>query len=443
MCYFNNRLIVLFVVTMYLLSCSRGNINIAGEENLINEKKLGAEIINVRINGDEAALYSDFFTDIKYVELETSPESVISRVTKLQIANNGDYIIFDRVSGAVLRFNSKGNFLNHIGYRGSGANEYIRPTQIEYDPYHNQVIIYDNGKKRFMLYNMEGELQNTISTPWIAATFGLVDANHLIVFMNNDEDLTKKFKGYNYKILDFDGNIIKEFGEFGKESLGFSPACENTFHRQNGKLLCNPPYSSLITEINIDSISSRFYISFGNDRIPKEWLKGSHRDLDDKIHKYENIVFGTDFFEDKDYIIMNLVRNSIVSLCIQSKKDTNEKYIGFVTINDIFGLVSSTDVKEVHNGKVYMCIEREEFERKKHTIEYYPENINIADKMSEDIKNTPMTLIMKAFGKKNPLNNIANKLKDCKIVITNNDKQLINHLSEDGNPVIQVCTLKR
>lgn len=432
------KILFLIISSMIIIACSDKDKFLSYDEELLNTD---AKEINLkRLALDDALIYSDIFSNVRYVPLETKEDVLISRITKLQVANNGDFLIFDDISGSILRFNSNGKFLNHIGYRGSGNNEYIYPTDMLYDKYENQVIVFDNGKHDLMYFSLNGKLLKKTKLPWVISVFGIIDNNRLAVYMNYDEDLSNKEKGYNFRIIDFDGNVIKEFAPFTKEQVGFSTECRSTFSYYKDELLCMKPFSSLVFTLTQDSIIPKYNLSFGEDRVPKEWL-GTDK-FYENLRKYENIVFCSKFFESNNYIIMNLVRNKVLSLCVVRKDKMDKTYVGNVTINDLYGFVGGVSVCEVSNNNIYFSVDPSSFDAYRDIINKYPLNTNIANELAQEASNTALDVISSIFGQKNPLENYVKQMTNCSIKISKQDKELIEQIGENDNPVIQVCTLK-
>lgn len=432
-----NAFMIIFALIV-IVSCSNGETYLSYDEEILNSN---AKEINMKdIPLDDALIYSNIFSDVEYVPFETNDDALISKITKLQVAKNGDFIILDDVNGSILRFNSKGKFLNHIGYRGSGSNEYVLPTDMLYDKFGNQVIIFDNGKHELMYFSLNGKLHKKIKLPWVFSVFGLIDNNHLAVYMNYDDDLSHKDKGYNFRIIDFDGHVIKEFAPFTKEQVGFSTECRNTFSSTENELLCMKPFSSLIFTLKQDSIIPKYNLVFGKDRVPEKWLGTDN--FYEKLHKYENLVFCSKFYESNKYIIMNLVKNKVVSLFVAKKGNMDQIYVGNAAVNDIYGFVGEVSVCDVSNNKIYFSVDPSSFDNYKDIINKYPMNVNIANELSKTMSNTAIDVIANIFGQNNPLKNYTKALNKCSIKIREADKKLIENINENDNIVIQVCTLK-
>lgn len=60
--------------------------------------------------------FSNLFSEVRYVPLEETRNSIVGTVSKMEITKEGDIIVFDSKAGGVFRFASDGKFLNNIGF---------------------------------------------------------------------------------------------------------------------------------------------------------------------------------------------------------------------------------------------------------------------------------------------------------------------------------------
>lgn len=105
---------------------------------------------------------SDFIESIEYIPLETKNECLI-----------GDGMTFDfdethiivKFNGAesVLLFDRKGHFLNSVGRRGGGPEEYQSINNVFLDSWNNSIIVESVGKALY--YNKNGEYLRSTSLP--------------------------------------------------------------------------------------------------------------------------------------------------------------------------------------------------------------------------------------------------------------------------------------
>ena len=101
---------------------------------------------------DEAILYSQLFSAVEYIPLETTDESLLAEISRLDILDDGRILVFDGNKESVCLFGKDGEFLWKIGDRGNAYNEYSSIKDATYDRYNNQVIILDAVTNRLLFY---------------------------------------------------------------------------------------------------------------------------------------------------------------------------------------------------------------------------------------------------------------------------------------------------
>ena len=100
--------------------------------------------------------------EVAYVELETTPQSMIGRIQDLEFDKDDIVINPSPNAETLLRFNRHtGKFINTIGHNGRGP--------IEWDHIRSMVLhekeIYILTTHKILVYNIDGEFQRRIDTP--------------------------------------------------------------------------------------------------------------------------------------------------------------------------------------------------------------------------------------------------------------------------------------
>lgn len=102
---------------------------------------------------------SEISSNIDVVPLETKDESLISSIADMIITNTD--ILIEDVRNGVLRFSRNGDFINKIGKKGNGPDEYIMLEQIEYDEINREVYFFTG--RGIKVYSLEGHYKRIIS----------------------------------------------------------------------------------------------------------------------------------------------------------------------------------------------------------------------------------------------------------------------------------------
>ena len=139
---------VLWIILLLPQSCKEmsNNINIPHIEIVWN-------------NDEELPNIKDYF-DIDTIKLETSSDCLIGNTTRIQIVNKR-IIVYDSRGSQLLVFSSEGDFINRIGGKGQGPQEYtgIHDFFIKNDRVH----IYDFNQKKILEYSLDGNYLSSTS----------------------------------------------------------------------------------------------------------------------------------------------------------------------------------------------------------------------------------------------------------------------------------------
>lgn len=383
--------------------------------------------------------FSNLFSEVRYVVLEETQNSIVGEITKMEITKNGDFIVFDMQSGSVFRFAYDGKFLNNIGFRGAGENEYVLPWDIAYDPYSDKVLVWDNGKSAILAYGMDGKIESKIQLPWIIDKLGVIDQENLICYMNHGESVSEGDKGTNYKLIKRDGTVVKEFGVYGSEMNDFRPASMG-FCTQLEKCLHLPPFSSTLYAVEGDSLNAVATFDLQENAIPKEWIRGSHRDLRTKLKDHPNLIEISSVYETSQYYLLNMTRNHVHWLGIVDKSDHSLKSVCTHVINDMFGMVGNTNLIYAYDDKVCFEIEPSSFENERLFLNSIPAGCSIKDAILKE-KDAIYENTASMFGADAAVAHV-DSLKSANFKLSPGERELISEMSQKSNPIIQVCKLK-
>lgn len=381
----------------------------------------GGAAQNISITLDKESkgiLYSDLYAKVDYVQLEMTEQSLVGDVSKLEIADNGDIILLDNTRGSVIRFNASGKYVCHIGSRGNGHGEYITASDIAYDRYNNYVIVLDKSSCKLVTYDLDGRLVYSTQLGYMPSCITVLDEEHLCLYMNHYEDLSKRLVGNNFKIINRKGNLISEFMEFDATMTAFHPACDNVFFYMDSRNCFKQPFSSLIYSMDnvkdgMPNITPELYIDFDDKKIPQEWYRGAFREMLDKLQE-GGIMYLSSIYKVKDRLILNIARNRAICMYILNIQDRSLDKFGFYAHNDMFGFVSSISLSTIKDKKCYFIINPSEFD-------FYKENI--------DKEGSEFYTVDKNF-------------KPIVYVPSKSERNLLNSIHDGDNPIIQICTLK-
>jgi len=104
--------------------------------------------------------FEDVFRRVDEVQLSTSPDYLVGRITDIVVTNQGNFIISDVIANSVWVFDKQGKFVKQIGKRGSGPGEYKGPHSLALDKDEN-LYVEDRRNRRINSYDRYGEYKSS------------------------------------------------------------------------------------------------------------------------------------------------------------------------------------------------------------------------------------------------------------------------------------------
>lgn len=383
--------------------------------------------------------YSDVYDSIKMVKLESHPDAIIGRVSKVELLKNGKFLIFDNAQAGIFVFDSEGHFLNTVGCKGNGDKEYITPEVVVYDNFNDEVVVWDHNKKNLMFYRVDGSYLRKTELPWYIGTFYILDADHIALFMNNADE-TDDEKGFNIRIINRDGELVFAGMPYDKQLSDLNPACKSSFSFCEGRLFCNPPYSSVVYEIKTDSVIPCYSLDFGENAIPVEWYGTvSNREMTEKLDQHPDLVFCSAFYETSDYYLMNVVKRRLINLYLSPKNHTGKRLCATSLFNDMYGLVGASQIQDVKGNQVVSVLYADQFEPYKEILDRISGNESIAKVIVDELYGETL---LSFFRKDDKLERIRKHILSVPLQVSREEKDFIMSVGRDDNPILQVGVLK-
>lgn len=99
---------------------------------------------------------SDLFSDIKYVKLETTSESLIQYINRV-LDLDGNLLVVDRDNQSLLLFGKDGRFIKKIAGQGKGPGEYLRMYDAAVDKEGKRLFVLDAYAQSILIYDFGGK----------------------------------------------------------------------------------------------------------------------------------------------------------------------------------------------------------------------------------------------------------------------------------------------
>ena len=439
----NRNIFVVSLALVALSSCRQvtGNFDRLGiSDHYQSDKSSKINLSDLKVGS--VALYSDFFSSVKYVPLEATPNSLIGEISKLMVSKDGDYIVFSDRDKTVLRFSSEGKFLNNIGHVGHGSNEYVWPSCVAYDEFRNQVIVFDGARCDLMFYTVEGELLNKIRMPKSISSFDVVDESHLALFLNHRGEYPHVDGLYNYVIVDREGKVSGYHAPYDEDRIGFGMMAD-VFSRSDGHTYCMVGETPIINEITADSLATRYFVDYGEHSFPEELFEKTHEEFEDfSFNKPKDIARSFRFFKTGRYMFLSFAWNGDRSHLMIAKEWALQRPTYMCRFdNDMCGLVGSLSLLYASRGNAFFLLQPTECENFVNQTEV---NQDLMPQLVTGNKECAKAVESQDEELSKILWNLSERYakRGGSLIFTPEEKAEMLRLSKNNNPIIQVCTLK-
>lgn len=275
---------------------------------------------------------SEIFNKIEYIQLESKNGNLIGGIHSLQVINDTFFI---NDGNHVYLFDKKGNFLNKIGKKGKGPNEYLTLKNFKINPINKTIDIIDINGKKILTYNFNNSHVDNWDIDMYAYDFIKTSSDYLFYCGYEQNEKSK-----------FALNIIKEGKSLIKEK--HFPINKNMawyyylmqdryFYTFNDSIfLFRDPFDTIYTYQNERIIPSRV-LDFGKYKLPTKFIEKKHDNIfsfSDKADDYSYVHHVNHFIENSSLIYFTF-RFKGQKYQVFHKKLNNKTYVAHSIIHDI------------------------------------------------------------------------------------------------------------
>lgn len=257
-----SKLLGVIVTIIILISCGSKTKNEGSSE------KDSLLTINIDVKDIKPFNYDSLFSSVSYVALETKEESFIGNIKTFIVADSC-YIIFDNKRQAILRFDSKGHFINQIGKRGSGPDEYTKFNEIFYNDSTHLIYAHERYLNKILVYDLEGNLiKSTPKSKYLFSSFAKAKDGFWVYSCMKDN---MNSEGYNLMLLDEDLQVQK--AAYFPQAAFVNAVFASTFTcDETGTPYFFYPTSNTIYKLMDDTPIPFCKVNFGDKTMPYEQI---------------------------------------------------------------------------------------------------------------------------------------------------------------------------
>ena len=345
----NYSFIIFSLIALVSISCKHEIENYSYQRLSIHPD----ESINVELK--------DLFDIENITPLETNDSVLINAIYNILYEERHFYIL-DRKAASVFIYKDNGEIENVIHSIGNGPEEYNELTGVNFDPFHQQLHLFDNVKKKEYIYSDLGEFIRVDSIPFKIDQKIFLNHTHYVIarspmdinggFRVNFYDtngLTAQYCYFKY----VNGATINDW------SFPILPIKENIYNHIS--------FNDTIYRFNAERLKGGYIVDFGKFAIPKEIKECS---LDNRLFKFVDYLQAQNykvarshflFKEDDDHVYISYVYalNNHFYIYDKHTKDGTSfcgPFIGNMPLTDIlYGTFNS-------NGKLLFVLDKSKYD---------------------------------------------------------------------------------
>lgn len=227
----------------------------------VPENKQNMTIINVNTISDMIDA-SDLIEEVRYIPLETKKKSLIGYYRKILIHNDKIFIMDDISAEAVLVFDMDGKFLYKVGAKGGAPNEFYNLAGMSIDRQKNELIIYDNRKRKMMYFSLNGEFIKSKNVNYrFYGSFGVLPSGDIVSCTNKSCYNTHLDQIDDYRLLysDSTGSIVRaafQYDDNAQLPMAWSDIIEN-----GNELLYHPCFTNKLYDVSDSTVQLKYSIT--------------------------------------------------------------------------------------------------------------------------------------------------------------------------------------
>jgi hypothetical protein len=210
-------------------------------------------------------------TDLRFVPLESTEESLVSNADKLFFVQD-TYYVMDQQGKSILLFSATGKFLSKINRVGRGPGEYVHLTDVDVTG-DGRIWVYDMMTQKIVRYSRKGALLDEFHSGKLCLGMAASSSNDSIVYLSHlveQGHVTTDLAKYNLYTREFTEILAHEYAI----NASVVPFIGDTFYRVGNVLLHYHRFTPHIYKIEGDTVSR--YVTMQSDQIPsvqqlQEW----------------------------------------------------------------------------------------------------------------------------------------------------------------------------
>lgn len=287
----NTKLFLFAFIVVIFYSCS-----VKYEE--VTEKqviKLGSIL--------ESSQTENIFEEARYVKLASNRDILIGDQLNSLYEDGVFYIQDLSQQHCILIFNEDGNFINRVGKRGRGPQEYQRAMDFDVRKDTIDILTSEKGKAAIISYLKTGEFCKMVKTDFYAFSFVSVSNNNYLL----STSFNKSVHSHRIYHINQEGKeIAKMLSNNTKLDMPFD---ENNFSTFNDKVFFHEAFNNTVYQFTGDTLQPVYDFDFGRYAIPEEFFDMDINEGFEMIIK-QGVASIKSFYTNNEFIFCEIAKQN-------------------------------------------------------------------------------------------------------------------------------------
>lgn len=313
-----------------------------------NNKEVNVNIISVEDITSQTKDITEIFSEVNYIPLETTAESIFGEVNKI-ISDSNKIFISDLRS--IFIFDNNGLFISVINRHGSASNEYLSID--DFSVTGDNILILDRNKKRVLFYDMSGSFIKSLDVDLFSSAISITDEEDIILKIDNDELPDNRLVIINNE-TGVKGKAMYEVDKTKAEYLNIM--FNQNFFINASTSVFTEPMNNCIYSIKDKKVL--YKLEFCNNNPTEDFLTTKFSDIYEymttfKENNYASGIYG--YMENEDKILLRFLYNSKLLFCEYDKNSSKVIFTGSITYNK-----KSPNDMFFHNNNIFTLVNIDE-----------------------------------------------------------------------------------
>jgi hypothetical protein len=320
------------------------------------------EVIELRYTDQMELKLSDFVESIELIPLETTEESLIGNMSRIESTPSLYYIGMGQWGPAeqILVFRKDGTYLTKIDKKGPGPNEYT--TLWDYRADKNSNLIVSGMHKIFMYDFQRDSFYLTHNIEAISPIIAPIIDDDILLYLRGGGFLSKEKTEHDDTFLRLKAN--------GETSTFFQPTEEQykrmryftvrNFSSSEGKIYFSYAFCDTIFEIRNDQLYPVYAIDFGSKKLPADIFKDAPgaTEMNRKLTAHQGVRTIGVFYITPHYVYFSFGTTQRIFYRAFYYPATKKVLMGNTFIDDMFFVGSKIDLNSIgvhFEGEYMLC----------------------------------------------------------------------------------------